>query len=113
MMVVTNALGIAFTATLLSVGEEGATFVFPEDGATNTLAFAQLSEESARRVCDVAGFVRIPPSVASAWAFAQNSLRRIDALVAEGRLDAEAARARKERIFRAYERIRKEKADSW
>ena len=36
MMVVTNALGVAFTATLLSVGDSGATFVFPEDGATNT-----------------------------------------------------------------------------
>lgn len=112
MMVVTNALGVAFTATLLSVGDAGAVFVFPEDGATNTLAFSQLSEESARRVCEAAGFVRIPPSVASAFSFAQNSLRRIDALVADGRMDAGAARRRKSRIIRAFECTCREKGVS-
>lgn len=109
MMVVTNALGVAFTATLLSVGDAGAVFVFPEDGATNTLAFSQLSEESARQVCEAVGYVRIPPSVASAFSFAQNNLRRINALAADGRIDADAAYLRKSRVIRIFDRTCQEK----
>jgi len=97
-MVFTNAVGVAFTATLLSVGDGGAVFVFPEDGATNTLALSQLSEASARRVCGIAGYKPIPHAVAARRAQAERELKRIDALLADGRIDAETAEIRRRRI---------------
>ena len=108
-MVVTNALGAAFAATLLSVGDAGATFVFPEDGATNTLALSQLSKESAAHVCKAAGYVPVPPAVAATYSLAKGNLVRIDALAADGRIDAAAARERKARVLRAFERTCREK----
>ena len=105
MMVVTNALGIAFTATLLSAGPNGATFVFPEDGATNTLAFSQLSPDSVRRVCEESGYVIIPPVLVAAANVAKRDLERIDALLADGRIDAETAALRRRRILAAFKRI--------
>ena len=100
MIVVTNALGVAFTATLLSVGDAGATFVFPEDGATNTLALSQLSPASATRVCEIAGYKPVPRAVAARRAKAERELKRIDALLAEGRIDAETAERRRRHIRR-------------
>ena len=97
-MVFTNAVGVAFTATLLSVGDAGAVFVFPEDGATNTLALTQLSEASARRVCEIAGDNKIPRAVAARRTKAERELKRIDALLADGRIDAETAELRRRRI---------------
>ena len=112
MMVVTNALGVAFTATLLSVGDSGATFVFPEDGATNTIAFSQLSKESAKSVCNAAGYVHIPPVIAATYALAKNDLARIDVLATDGRIAADVAKERKARVIRTFERISREKGIS-
>jgi len=111
-MVVTNALGVAFTATLLSVGDAGATFVFPEDGATNTIALSQLSKASAARVCDAVGYVAVPPALAATYSLAKNNLLRINTFAADGRMDMAAAQERKARVLRAFERICREKGFS-
>ncbi len=111
-MVVTNALGVAFTATLLSVGDSGAVFVFPEDGATNTIALSQLSKESAERVSAAAGYVPVPPALAATYSMARDSLARVAALAADGRLDAAAASERRSRILAAFERACREKGVS-
>ena len=93
-MVVTNALGVAFTATLLAASDAGVTFAFPEDGATNALAWAQLAPASRAAVCDALDFAPVPPPLAAMFAYAQGDLRRVAALVADERLDAAEARAR-------------------
>ena len=108
-MVFTNAVGAVFAATLLSVGDVGLTVVFPEDGSTNTLAFSQLSPESARAVCETAGYARIPPSLAATFSLARRDLLKIDALLADGRLDAAAAAERRERVVAAFVRTCREK----
>lgn len=108
-MVVTNALGVAFTATLLSAGDAGATFVFPEDGATNTIAFAKLSEGSVRSVCVETGFVIVPAAVRPAYDLAKSNLTSIDAQLSDGKLTAEAAQARKLRVREAFRRVCREK----
>lgn len=102
-MVLTNALGVAFSATLLSVSDAGAVLVFPEDGATNTLAFSQLSEETVKRVCEEAGYVRLPHAIAAAENKARRELAKIDALLAAGRIDDETAAIRRRRIREALE----------
>ena len=109
MMVWTNAVGVAFAATLLSVGEGGATFVFPEDGATNVLAWAQLSPDSARRACEETGFVRVPPALVPTLGQTKSELARLDALVADGRLDAERAARRRRRVFELFVQMCREK----
>jgi len=108
-MVFTNAVGVAFTATLLSVGDAGATFVFPEDGATNTIAFANLSPATVRSVCERAGFVPVPPSVRPAYDLARRSLATADAQLADGRIDAPSAAARRRRVREAFLRVCREK----
>ena len=108
-MVWTNAVGVAFTATLLSVGNDGAKFVFPEDGATNTLSLAKLSTASARRACEVGGFVPVPPALASTVAQTRRELCRLAALEADGRIGAEAAQIRHARICAAFLRSCREK----
>ena len=108
-MVVTNAVGAVFAATLLSVGDAGATFVFPEDGATNTLALSQLSKESARRVCEAAGYVPVPPALAATFDMAKRDLARIEALLADDRMDADAARTKRARVFETFRRVCREK----
>lgn len=102
-MILTNSVGVAFAATLLSVSDAGAVLVFSEDGATNTFAFSQLSEESAKLVCEATGYERIPPALAATYALAKRELARTDALLAEGRIDAETAELRRRRIREALE----------
>ena len=94
-MVWTNAVGAVFTATLLSVGDGGATFRFAEDGAVETLPLAKLSPASAKRACDEAGYVPVPPALAAVFAQARRDLARIDGLVADGRLSAEEGARRR------------------
>ena len=108
-MVVTNALGAAFTATLLSVGDAGATFVFPEDGATNTLAFAKLSEATVRSVCAATGFVIVPAAVRPAYDLAKCNLASIDAQLSDGKLAADEAQSRRRRVREAFRRVCREK----
>ena len=103
-MVVTNALGVAFTATLLAASDAGVTFAFPEDGATNALAWAQLAPASRAAVCDALDFTPVPPALASTFALAQGELRRIDALVADERLDAATAARRRASVCAAFAR---------
>ena len=103
-MVVTNAIGIAFTATLLAASDAGVTFAFPEDGATNTLAWAQLAPASRAAVCDALAFAPVPPALAATFAVAQGELRRVDALAADGRLDAGTAARRRASVCAAFAR---------
>lgn len=104
-MVVTNALGVAFTAVLLSASDAGVTFVFPEDGATNTLAWTSLSEGSRTAVSAVTGFEPVPPKLAAAFAQATRDSRRIAALVADNRLDAETAAERRRHLRETFLRF--------
>ena len=108
-MVWTNVVGVAFTATLLSVGNDGAKFVFPEDGATNTLPLAKLSAASARRACEIGGFVPVPPALAATFAQARRDLRRLADLEADGRIDVSQANARRTRIRAAFSSSCREK----
>ena len=108
-MVFTNAVGVAFTATLLSAGDAGATFVFPEDGATNTLAFSQLSRESAARVCEATGYVPVPPALAATHSLAKGNLARLAAMLEDGRIDANAAQVKRRAVLAAFERVCREK----
>ena len=98
-MVWTNAVGVAFVATLVSASDKGALFEFPEDGATNVIAWQQLSPDSAHRVCEETGFVRIPPAPVPILGQAKLELTRLDALVADGRLDPEHAARRRQRVI--------------
>ena len=63
----TNRSGRVFSARLIAVGDGGATFVFPEDGATNTISLAKLSKGSAQRACDLFGFAPVPPRLAATF----------------------------------------------
>ena len=108
-MVWTNAVGVAFTATLLSVGNDGAKFVFPEDGATNTLPLVKLSAASARRACEVCGFVPVPPALVSTFAQARRDLQRLADLEADGRIAVQQGNARRARIRAAFLSICREK----
>lgn len=108
-MVFTNALGVAFTATLLSAGDAGATFVFPEDGATNTLAFSKLSSDTVRSVCAQTGYVVVPPSARPAYDLAKANLTSIAAQLGDGRIGADAAEARRRRVREAFGRVCREK----
>ena len=101
-MVWTNAVGVAFTATLLAAGDGGATFVFPEDGATNVLPLAKLSDASARRVCRLTGYQPVPPAVAALYRQAKISCDRLDGLLADGRIAPEDAATRRARVFEAF-----------
>lgn len=103
-MVVTNILGIAFSATLLTATDAGVTFVFPEDGATNALAWTQLVPASRTAVCDALDFAPVPPTLVATFAYAQGDLRRIAALVADERLDASEAARRRVAIRAAFAR---------
>lgn len=108
-MVWTNAVGVAFTATLLSIGDGGATFVFDEDGVTNTLPARVLSAESYQRACEICGFVPIPPVLAGAYRQCRRDLLRIDALEADNRLTPETAEETRVRLFATFRRICAEK----
>lgn len=103
-MVVTNILGIAISATLLTATDTGVTFVFPEDGATNALAWTQLVPASRTAVCDALDFAPVPPTLVATFAYAQGDLRRIAALVTDERLDASEAARRRVAIRAAFAR---------
>lgn len=103
-MVVTNIFGIAISATLLTATDTGVTFVFPEDGATNALAWTQLVPASRTAVCDALDFAPVPPTLVATFAYAQGDLRRIAALVADERLDASEAARRRVAIRAAFVR---------
>lgn len=111
-MVVTNYLGAVFTATLLSVSERGATFVFPEDGATNTLAFSKLSSESSEAVCRAKGFIRVPPEISATFDRVKSDLKRVDDLLADKRLSVDKAAERRERVLTTFRGICSQKGIS-
>ena len=108
-MVWTNAVGVAFVATLVSASDKGALFEFPEDGATNVIAWQQLSPDSAHRVCEETGFVRIPPALVPILGQTKAELARLNALVADGRLDPEQAARRRQRAIEVFTRTCREK----
>jgi len=109
-MVWTNAMGVAFTATLLSVCDTGATFEFPDvPVSTNTLSLAKLSPASAQCACRMVGYVPIPPSMAATFAQARRDLMRIEALEADGRMDAATANRRRRGVRAAFTRVCREK----
>ena len=103
-MVVTNALGVAFTATLLAASDAGVTFAFSEERTTKALAWAQLAPASRAAVCDALDFAPVPPALAATFAVARNELRRVDALVADERLDVAAAARRRASVRAAFAR---------
>jgi len=103
-MVVTNALGIAFTATLLSASDAGVTFVFPEDGATNRLAWSKLSAASQAAVRSETQFAPVPPVLVPTFQMAQTEMKRIHALSSDGRLSASDAAVRRQRVRQVFVR---------
>lgn len=108
-MVWTNAIGVAFTATLLSVGDQGATFEFLDAPVTtNTITLAKLSPASARCACRMAGYVPVPPSMAATFAQARRDLMRIEALESDGRMDADTANRRRLGVRAAFTRVCRE-----
>lgn len=104
-MVWTNVVGAVFTATLLSVSDRGATFVFPETGQTNLLAWTQLSPATARRIQREREFVLVPPALAATWVRARMELQRADDLLADGRMTSEDHARRHAAIFRAWRKV--------
>jgi len=108
-MVVTNALGVAFMAALLSASDAGVTFVFPEDGATNRLAWSQLSPASREAVCEQLQFAPVPPLVAADYRFANRELRKVEALEHDGRIEPAAANRRRRAILATFARFCREK----
>lgn len=125
-MVWTNVVGVAFTATLLSVGDEGATFEFTDtpvmdvsrgrslspEVSTNTIPLTKLSPSSAQRACDLFGYTLVPPAVAAMFAQARRDLTRIDALLADERIDALTAKRRRTAIHAAFQGVCHEKGIS-
>jgi len=101
-MVVTNVLGIAFTATVLAASDAGVTFVFPEDGATNRLAWAKLSPASQAAVCAETRFTPIPPLLAGTYLMAETELKRIRALSSDGRMSPEEAADRRQTVMSLF-----------
>ena len=98
----TNALGRAFSARLVAVDDREATFVFDEDGATNRVALAKLDEATRLRACREAGYMPVPPRLASTFKRATQDMRQTRAMEADGRLDAEKASARRAAIRAAF-----------
>jgi len=101
-MVITNAIGVAFTAIALSALDADVTFVFPEDGATNMLAWTSLSDASRQSVSQAMGFVPVPPSLAATVRMAQREKLRIDGLAADGRIDAATASVLRKRLQETF-----------
>ena len=104
-MVWTNAVGAAFSAALLSVSDGGATFVFPETGQTNLMAWTQLAPATARRIQLENDFIPVPPAVAATWGRAKGELQRADDLLADGRLSREDHARRRAAVCRAFGRV--------
>lgn len=101
----TNRSGRVFSARLIAVGDGGATFVFPEDGATNTISLAKLSKGSAQRACDLFGFAPVPPRLAATFNRAVSDFRRIKDMQEDGLLTAEKAAERRAAVVKAFSDI--------
>ena len=105
----TNRAGRVFSARLVAVDDAGATFVFPEDGATNTLPLAKLSKDSRRRACDLFDFAPVPPRLAATFNRAVSDLKRIRDLQEDGVLAAEKAAQRRASVIKVFSDICREK----
>ena len=105
----TNRVGRVFSARLVAVDDAGATFVFPEDGATNTLPLAKLSKGSGRRACDLFDFAPVPPRLAATFNRAVSDLKRIRDLQEDGVLTAEKAIRRRDAVIKAFSDICRER----
>ena len=105
----TNRAGRVFSARLVAVDDAGATFVFPEDGATNTLQLAKLSKDSRRRACDLFDFAPVPPRLAATFNRAVSDLKRIRDLQEDGVLTAEKAIRRRDAVIRVFSDICRER----
>jgi hypothetical protein len=105
----TNRSGRVFSARLIAVGDGGATFVFPEDGATNTISLAKLSKGSAQRACDLFGFAPVPPRLAATFNRAALDLKRIKDLQEDAVLTAEKAAQRRASVIKVFSDICREK----
>jgi hypothetical protein len=105
----TNRLGRTFSAKLIGVDDTGATFVFPEDGATNTISLAKLSKGSAQRACDLFGFAPVPPRLAATFNRAALDLKRIKDLQEDAVLTAEKAAQRRASVIKVFSDICREK----
>jgi len=108
-MVVTNAMGVVFMATLLSASDAGVTFVFPEDGATNRLAWSKLSDASRDAVCETLQFAPVPPLVAATYGLTERELRKLAAFEASRRMTPEAGARRRQAIHAAFAKVCREK----
>jgi hypothetical protein len=105
----TNRSGRVFSARLIAVSDNGAVFVFPEDGATNVLALSKLSKGSAQRVCDRFDFAPVPPRLAATFNRAVSDLKRIRDLQEDGVLTAEKAIQRRDAVIRVFSDICRER----
>ena len=105
----TNRSGRVFSARLIVVDDTGATFVFPEDGATNTISLAKLSKGSAQRACDLFGFAPVPPRLAATFNRAALDLKRIKDLQEDAVLTAEKVAQRRASVVKAFSDICREK----
>ena len=105
----TNRAGRVFSARLVAVDDADATFVFPEDGATNTLPLAKLSKGSRRRACDLFDFAPVPPRLAATFNRAVSDLKRIRDLQEDGVLTAEKAIQRRDAVIKVFSDICRER----
>jgi hypothetical protein len=101
----TNRSGRVFSARLIAVSDNGAVFVFPEDGATNVLALSKLSKGSAQRVCDRFDFAPLPPRLAATFNRAVSDFKRIKDMQEDGLLTAEKAAERRAAVIKAFSDI--------
>jgi hypothetical protein len=105
----TNRSGRVFSARLIAVSDNGAVFVFPEDGATNVLALSKLSKGSAQSVCDRFDFAPLPPRLAATFNRAVSDFRRIKDMQEDGLLTAEKAAERRAAVIRVFSDICRER----
>ena len=105
----TNRSGRVFSARLIAVSDNGAVFVFPEDGVTNVLALSKLSKGSAQSVCDRFDFAPLPPRLAATFNRAVSDFRRIKDMQEDGLLTAEKAAERRAAVIRVFSNICRER----
>lgn len=105
----TNASGRVFAARLVALDDRAATFVFAEDGATNTLALADLAPACRERAREAFDLPEIPPALAATWRLTLRTLRQTDALAADGRLKPELAAARRANVMAAFRKACRER----
>lgn len=103
-MVVTNTVGVVFTAALLSVSDAGPTFIFPDNGTTNAFVWTQLSPASRKAVCSATRFTPVPPELTGVFKMAKAEQRRLAALESDGRLALDEVAKRRGRLVIAFRR---------